>query len=222
MSIINSVMVSRKKSLGKSKTDWIPFCRKKSLRTAFLTKFLNTGGYFRCTSPGFPPSADVDMLEVRDWTASCCPAAALPMKWPVRAAKKWPKLQQREDPDGNKLAEAQLQQDLHEYLPKEKQSGTQSGSEQNFHVVILLIISSDLHTGLRPRWKKNVKDNTMFYFHINPVNWLILLLQLSLYGTQVKRGKNIKNILLMEDEHISNLKAIYSISQVLLQSSRHS
>lgn len=60
------------------------------------------------------------MLEVRDWTASRFSAAALPTKWPVKAAQKWSKLRQRVDPNGNKLAEAQLQQDLHEHLPKKK------------------------------------------------------------------------------------------------------
>lgn len=37
---------------------------------------------------------------------------------------------------GTNYLKDQLQQDLHEYLPKEKQSGMQSGSEQNFHVVV--------------------------------------------------------------------------------------
>lgn len=44
----------------------------------------------------------------------------------------------------------------------------------------------------------------------------------SLYRKQVKGGKTIKNLLLIEYKHFSILKVIYGISQVLLQSSKHS
>lgn len=103
------------------------FLQKKSLRTVFLTELEGIQKYwnFRCTSPGFPPSVDVGLLEVSDWAA-----VSLPIKRPTRAAETWPRLQQRVDPDGNKPAEAQSQQgDLHKSFPKEKWSETQSGSE---------------------------------------------------------------------------------------------